>query len=105
MKIVYFGSDLFSNCLSLLIKIRLNIELVFINDVQENASFIKRICRTHNIVYSTERPSVVTLKEYLNDEQTVFVVADYGYKLPINEIKYAINNIWLVINAIKKRKE
>lgn len=91
MKIVYFGNDLFSNCLLLLIKNRLNIERVFINDVQENASFIKRICRKYNIVYSTEKPSIVTLKGYLNDEQTVFVVADYGYKVPTNEIKYAIN--------------
>ncbi|MCG7639889.1 MULTISPECIES: formyltransferase family protein [unclassified Alteromonas] len=91
MKIVYFGNDLFSNCLLLLIKNRLNIERVFINDVQGNASFIKRICRKYNIVYSTEKPSIVTLKGYLNDEQTVFVVADYGYKVPTNEIKYAIN--------------
>lgn len=84
MKIVYFGNDLFSNCLLLLIKNRLNIERVFINDVQENASFIKRICRKYNIVYSTEKPSIATLKGYLNDEQTVFVACSGPFRSPIS---------------------
>ena len=42
MKIIYFGSDLFSNCLSLLIRKRISIEVVFINDLQGKVKYFDK---------------------------------------------------------------
>lgn len=91
MKIIYFGSDLFSNCLSLLIRKRISIEVVFINDLQGNANFIKKISDDNNIKWRSDRPVKEILNQYISIDTTIFIVADYGYILPKTDVQYAVN--------------
>lgn len=91
MKVVYFGNNLFSNCLALLIKQGLSVEAVYINDVEENASIVKRLCDIHKIVTRSLKPTKEELDEHIKSGVTLFVVADYGYRLPITDVKYAFN--------------
>ncbi|WP_249297300.1 hypothetical protein [Pseudoalteromonas phenolica] len=42
MKVVYFGNNLFSNCLAQLIEQGLSVEAVYTNELLENASFVKK---------------------------------------------------------------
>jgi len=44
MKVLYFGNNLFSNCLTFMVNQGFSVEAVYINDVEENASIVKRIC-------------------------------------------------------------
>ncbi len=91
MKVVYFGNNLFSNCLALLIKQGLSVEAVYINDVEENASIVKRLSDIHKIVTRSLKPTKEELDEHIKSGVTLFVVADYGYRLPITDVKYAFN--------------
>ncbi len=68
-----------------------SVEAVYINDVEENASIVKRICGIHKIMTHSLRPTKEELDEYIKSGVTLFVVADYGYRLPITDIKYAFN--------------
>ena len=91
MKVVYFGNNLFSNCLALLIKQGLSVKAVYINDVEENASIVKRLCDIHKIVTRSLKPTKEELDEHIKSGVTLLVVADYGYRLPITDVKYAFN--------------
>lgn len=91
MKIVYFGNNLFSNCLAKLIEQGLGVEAVYINDVEENASIVQRLCEIHKIVTRPLKPTKEELDEHIKSGVTLFVVADYGYRLPITNVKYAFN--------------
>jgi len=91
MKIVYFGNNLFSNCLAKLIEQGLGVEAVYINDVEENASIVQRLCEIHKIVTRPLKPTKEELDEHIKSGVTLFVVADYRYRLPITNVKYAFN--------------
>ncbi|WP_232732226.1 formyltransferase family protein [Pseudoalteromonas spongiae] len=91
MKVVYFGNNLFSNCLAFLIKQGLSVEAAYINDIKENASFVKRLCDTHKIMTRSLKPTKEEFDEHIKSGVTLFVVADYGYRLPITNVKYAFN--------------
>lgn len=91
MKVVYFGNNLFSNCLALLIKQGLSVEVVYTNEPLENASFVKQICDTHKIMTRSLKPTKEELDEHIKSGVTLFIVADYGYRLPITDVKYAFN--------------
>ena len=91
MKVLYFGNNLFSNCLTFMVNQGFSVEAVYINDVEENASIVKRICGIHKIMTHSLRPTKEELDEYIKSGVTLFVVADYGYRLPITDIKYAFN--------------
>lgn len=83
MKVLYFGNNLFSNCLAEMIEQGLSVEAVYTNEPLENASFVKQICDTHKIMTRSLRPTKEDLDEYVRYGVTLFVVADYKYRLPI----------------------
>lgn len=77
--------------MALLIKQGLSVEAVYINDVEENASIVQRLCEIHKIVTRPLKPTKEELDEHIKSGVTLFVVADYGYRLPITNVKYAFN--------------
>ncbi|WP_111977234.1 formyltransferase family protein [Algibacillus agarilyticus] len=91
MNVIYFGNDLFSGCLSALIQAGHTIQRVYINEPEDNAHKVIKICQQHNIEYSSEKPPAAMLIELAQSSTDMFVIAEYLHKIPQTSVKYAFN--------------
>jgi len=90
MKIVYFGSNIFSSCLNYLINEGHDILCVYKSKLSLNTCNIDQTCRK-NIPQYTHKPNITELNRLIAEGAEMFFVAEYPYLLAMTNVKYAIN--------------